>query len=448
LLYPICLNFFIDAAINMTSSTEPASLFSNLNFKYLWSGAVITSIGDQLSLVAIPWLILNLTGDPLQVGLVLSIMSVPRAFFILYGGVLTDQFHPLRILTYSRFVSFGLTMTLLICLYAGWLNVTILTLIAFGLGLSSALATPAMMSILPRILHSNQLKSGNSLMMMNIQLSAIIGPALAGYLLSQTGAEITIDKLGYLWVFGIDALTFLLSALSLLWIQLPAASMAAPSIPSSFGSLLRGSYTYLRQDTTLAAYLSYVAAISFFIVGPSTVGLPILVKMHLQASADWLGLYMTTQGLGVAIGIALAIVLPSIGSMRLGMLLLGLDALAGLLVLVFVACAQAKVDLAVGCIPLLLIGMIGGYIQVVVFVWIQKKVALAFMGRMMSILMFASLGLAPISSAMASWIIEAFSVTTLFEGMGCAMVSLACLGLCQPKLRRLGQADTLADSKP
>ncbi|MBL6734996.1 MAG: MFS transporter, partial [Shewanellaceae bacterium] len=115
----------------MPASTESTSLFSNKNFKYLWSGAVITAIGDQLSLVAIPWLILNLTGDPLQVGLVLSIMSVPRAFFILYGGVLTDQFHPLRILTSSRFVSVGLTITLLICLYAGWLNVPILTLIAF-----------------------------------------------------------------------------------------------------------------------------------------------------------------------------------------------------------------------------------------------------------------------------------------------------------------------------
>jgi hypothetical protein len=51
-------------------------------------------LGDQFALIATPWLVLQLTGDPLALGIVLALEGVPRALFMLFGGAVTDRFSP------------------------------------------------------------------------------------------------------------------------------------------------------------------------------------------------------------------------------------------------------------------------------------------------------------------------------------------------------------------
>jgi MFS family permease len=64
------------------------------NFKWLLRGGVISMLGDQLTMVALPWLVLKLTGDTLALGLVIALMSIPRAAFILIGGAWSTAIHP------------------------------------------------------------------------------------------------------------------------------------------------------------------------------------------------------------------------------------------------------------------------------------------------------------------------------------------------------------------
>ena len=67
-------------------SPRSSSPFTNRDFRLLFSGSAISMVGDQFTLVALPWLVLQLTGNPAQLGLVLAVMALPRAAFMLIGG--------------------------------------------------------------------------------------------------------------------------------------------------------------------------------------------------------------------------------------------------------------------------------------------------------------------------------------------------------------------------
>ena len=68
------------------------------NFRLLWVGEGISLVGDQFYIIALPWLVLQMTGDPLAVGGVLAVAGIPRALFMLIGGALTDRFSPRKIM--------------------------------------------------------------------------------------------------------------------------------------------------------------------------------------------------------------------------------------------------------------------------------------------------------------------------------------------------------------
>ena len=73
---------------------EMLKMLRSRNFRLLWIGEAVSLLGDQFTLIALPWLVLQLTGDALAMGTVLALAGVPRAIFILLGGALTDRFSP------------------------------------------------------------------------------------------------------------------------------------------------------------------------------------------------------------------------------------------------------------------------------------------------------------------------------------------------------------------
>jgi len=67
--------------------TSPrAALLRDPNFAWLMSGSVMSALGDQFTMIALPWLVLKLTGDPVALGMVVALMGMPRAVLILFGG--------------------------------------------------------------------------------------------------------------------------------------------------------------------------------------------------------------------------------------------------------------------------------------------------------------------------------------------------------------------------
>ena len=74
------------ASVATTPPSKPRSVFAIRDFRLLWFGEAISALGDQLALIALPWLALLLTGSAFALGTVLAVMAIPRAVFMLIGG--------------------------------------------------------------------------------------------------------------------------------------------------------------------------------------------------------------------------------------------------------------------------------------------------------------------------------------------------------------------------
>jgi predicted MFS family arabinose efflux permease len=415
------------------------SLFANRNFTLLFGGSTISAIGDQFTLVALPWLVLKLTGDPAALGLVLAAMALPRAAFMLIGGAVVDRMSPRRVLLGARGINALLVSLLTVLVVIGAIQMWMIYALALGIGLSTAFAYPAGSAILPQLMQPQQLQPANALFMGMRQLSMIVGPAIAGLLISagaqgDHGKGVTGSS-GLGLAFGIDAVSFLFSLGSLMLIRIH--SDHHPNAPA--GSILASVASGIRNiwaDLPMRAFILYAAVVSVFVGGPIQVGLPVLADTRLDLGAASLGILMTANGGGMLLGSFLSGVATKLVRGRLGLMVLGIDSLAGL---ALATMALVHSTLA-GAVLLAGVGLLAGIAQIAIVSWIQRRVAPEMMGRTMSVLMFTFMGLGPLSAAIAGSLLKVISLATLFTAAGLALTAIALSCVTSSSLRSIGAA--------
>ncbi|MYN40876.1 MFS transporter [Duganella sp. FT109W] len=424
------------------------ALKQNANFKWLMRGGVISALGDQLTMIALPWLVLKLTGDTLALGLVIALMSIPRAVFILVGGALVDRYSPKRVLMLTKYINAVLLalLTLLVMNVASaptvalssslsltvaispHLALQLIYALALGLGLAQAFAMPSGMSILPLAIPADHLQAANGMMMGIRQVTMLIGPLLAAGLLAFAGDGNggVSNARGLALAFGFDCLSYLVSAWTLAKVTLLPAAVTATT-PSTTDakpqSVLRSVGAGLRMvwdDVPMRLCFIYWGTVSLFIGGAMQVALPVLAsQLH---GASTLGLIMGAHGAGTLLGMGASAKLGArLRFASFGAMILTADAIAGVL-LAPLGMVQAVWQAA---LLMLTLGLLTGYMQIKVFTWIQQRVPPQMMGRAMSIFMFIFMGLAPVSAAATGWILTLVSLSQLFLGGGIILVTFA-----------------------
>ncbi|GLH73561.1 MFS transporter [Geothrix limicola] len=435
------------------SAASTPRLFANRNFTLLFTGSAISAVGDQFTLVALPWLVLKLTGNPGALGLVLMVMALPRAAFMLIGGAVVDRMSPRRVLLVSRGVNTAFVVLLAALVLGGGIRMSLLYLIAAGIGLSTAFAFPAASSILPQMLPREQLQAANGLVMGLRQASMILGPVLAGLLIAGgaaphapgalANAHGLADARGMGLSFAVDALSFVVSLASLLLIRLPGEDRPKAAEGGVLADVVKG-IRHIGADAQLRAFFLYLGLVSVFVGGPVQVGLPVLADTRLHHGAASLGLLMTSYGGGILLGNLASQRSLRLSGGRLGLLILGFDTLAGLLL---AALPQAP-STTFCAILLALMGCFAGVAQVGVVSWIQRRVPIALMGRTMSLLFFVLMGVGPISAALAGALLKVTSLRTLFMGAGFLLSAIALACLSRPNLRGLGVGEAERATDP
>ena len=411
-----------------TKQTGP-SMFANRNFSLLFGGSSVSALGDQFTLVALPWLVLKLTGSPAALGIVLAVMALPRAVFMLIGGAVVDRLSPRLVLLQARAVNASCIAVLAVLVVTGAVHMWMIYLLALGIGLSTAFAYPAGSAILPQLVEPQQLRSANSLIMGLRQLSLIVGPVLAGFAISlgahAVSAKHLPDARGMGLAFSIDAVSFLFSLASL-WLVRIRGDFNPPTISGGVLASVMEGIRSVWTDLPLRAFVLYVAVVSVFVGGPLQVGLPVLADTRLTLGAASLGILMTANGVGMLVGSVLSGLAARLLRGRLGIMVLIFDCLNGL-----VLASLAVMHTTAGAALLLAgSGILGGIVTISIFSWIQQRVPQEKMGRAMSILMFTFMGLAPISAAIAGALLKVISLTALFgvAGLALTVIALACLG--------------------
>jgi MFS family permease len=416
-------------------SRAPSPLFGNRDFRLLFGGSSVSALGDQFTLVALPWLVLRLTGSPAALGLVLAAMALPRAIFMLIGGAMVDRLSARRILLLARGANALLVAMLAGLVLGGAVAMPAVYVIALGIGMATAFAYPAGSALLPQLVPPPQLASANALFMGARQLSLFIGPALAGLVIGAHAGHGAAEAHGLGLAFAVDAASFVFSLASL-WLIRTAADR--PSHATGRGVLadVAAGVRQVWADLPLRAFMLYAAVVTAFVGGPIQVGLPMLANSRMDLGAASLGILMTANGGGMLVGGFLSRIVARRAGGRLGMLVLCMDTLAGL-ALAALALVHSTVY---GALLLAWVGLLAGIAQIAIVTWIQQRVPPAMMGRTMSLLMFTFMGIGPVSAAVAGSLLKLISLGALFAGTGLALSAIALGCLANPALRAIGTA--------
>ncbi|MBO9533349.1 MAG: MFS transporter [Solirubrobacteraceae bacterium] len=179
----------------LVADTRP---LQNRAFRRLWIAQIITVIGAQLTVVAVPAQIYADTGSSAYVGLTGLFGLVPLIVFGLYGGALADVFDRRRILTITTLGLIGTSVLFWLQAAAGGTDVWLLLCLFAVQQAFFAVNQPTRSAVLPRLLPPEQLPAANSLNMTVMQAGAIAGPLVAGIL---------IPIIGFTWMYLIDSIT-------------------------------------------------------------------------------------------------------------------------------------------------------------------------------------------------------------------------------------------------
>jgi MFS family permease len=404
-----------------TPTRTRAELLRDSNFRWLATGSAISLLGDQFTLIALPWLVLRATGSSSALGLVLALIGVPRALFMLLGGAVVDRFSPYRVLMLSKQANTVLLGTLALGVALGMLPPPGLYALALGLGLASAFSIPSATSMLPHALEPRLLGTANATLMALRQLSFFVGPIAAGLLIAWfgDGSDAGRQPTGIAIAFAVDAASFALSAWTLSQVRIAAPAAAVSAGLSLWSVVLEGLRTVSRDRELKACYL-YWTAVALLVLGPLQIAVPVLAQSQPQLGASALGLMAGAHGGGTLLGMAVS----GMRRLRVGTLgtsLLMADILIGLL---FVPMGHIR-STAQGMALMLAVGVLGGFMQVAIFTWIQRRVAPAMAGRAMSLFMFIFMGLVPLASAFTGWVLNYLSLTILFSTCGLLLAAVA-----------------------
>lgn len=385
-------------------------------------GETVSSLGDQFYLIALPWLVLSLTGDALAVGTVMAAAGIPRALFMLLGGALTDRFTPRRLMINSNLARMILTALLAVLVATNLIQLWMLFASALLFGLADAFFYPAQTSIVPILVSKEQLQAGNAMIQGTAMLSVFAGPIIAGTLISRLDSGAAHSAFGIALAIAIDSLSFLASVSMLSLMRIENADTLQEKTEGGVIASIQKGLLYVWNDATLRIVFPITMGLNILINGPFAVGIPVVARTRFSEGAVAFGLIMSTFGGGALLGIILAGILPKPSKKTLGTISLSVLSLMGI-GLAVIGLAPSMYAAAAAALGM---GSANGYANIMLITWLQQKVAPEMTGRVMSLVMFAAIGLNPVSTAVAGALIG-LNVTLLlvFAGMLMTLFTLA-----------------------
>src|SRR5512137_2171065 len=165
---------------------------ANRNFCLLWLGESVSLLGDQFYLIALPWLVFQMSSSALAFGTILMVAGIPRAVLMLVGGVMTDRFSPRAVMLVSNLSRLVITVLLALVVAGQMIELWMLYLMAFCFGVVDAFFHPAYRAIIPLIVDEDSLQVSNSILHGTSQLVEIIGPGVAGLFLRGVGVALSL----------------------------------------------------------------------------------------------------------------------------------------------------------------------------------------------------------------------------------------------------------------
>ncbi len=254
------------------------------DFRIFWTGQILSGMGTQFSTVAMAWQIYELTNSPLHIGMLGLARAIPQMTLILFGGLLADAVDRKRLLILTQVGQFLVSAGLVVITLSGRASPFVLYGANVCFAIFSSLETPARQALPPNLVPRTDL--ANALALTNAQrnVAMIAGPSLAGIALGFVGPALC---------YGVDAISWLAMAFSLICITTPLSAASRRAI--SFNSLKEG-VSFVRSQPVILLLMSLDFGMTF--LGSTRALLPIYARDILQVGPEGLGILHSAVAVG------------------------------------------------------------------------------------------------------------------------------------------------------
>jgi MFS family permease len=381
--------------------------FAHRDFRLFWSAQLVSLSGTWMQSLGQAWLVLELTGSPLRLGLISTLQFGPFLVLSVVAGVVVDRFPKRRLLIATQsalLVQAALLATLVATGRVQYWHVAALALVA---GVVNTFDMPARQSFIPDMVGKGDLFNAIALNSAAFNAARVVGPALAGLLIARWGVAAA---------FALNAATFVapLTALT----ALGADGTPRPGTGRSVGGEIAEGLLYASRAPRVVLVLALMLGVSLFVFNYNVV-VPLLARAVLGQEAHGLGFLMAALGGGALLA---AIVLATAGGARPR--LAAIVAAATVLSVATATMAFVR-DVWVAAAVLFVMGASGIVFMTSCNTTLQLSAPDELRGRMMALYTLVFVGVTPIGSFVVGSIAEHAGVPAAFLVGGLA--SLACV---------------------
>jgi MFS family permease len=260
------------------------------NYRLFFGGQMVSLIGTWMQMVAQSWLVYRLTGSSVKLGAVGFCSQIPVLLLATVGGTVADRYpkHPIVVATQT--ISMLLAFVLAVLTFTGTVKIWHVFVMASLLGTVNAFDIPARQSFIVEMVGKTDLMNAIALNAAIMNLSRVVGPAIAG---------VTVALIGESWCFLLNGVSFLAVIAGLLLMRLPPRA-AGPARGGPHPPLNEG-FLFIRRHPAVLATLALLGTISFCGM-PYSVLMPIFADGILHGGPRALGTLMGAAGLGAVAG--------------------------------------------------------------------------------------------------------------------------------------------------
>lgn len=366
-------------------------------------------------MTVVPLLVIALTGSGLMVGVVGILQTLPDLVLGLPAGALADRWDRRAMIIWSDLGRAVLTALIPIAAMLGWDVMAMVLLVTFPINALRVVFLAAWTAVMPSLVRAEDVGAASGYAEALFNLSYIVGPAMAGILVSTVGAAPAL---------AIDAASFFVSAVSLMLIRRPLRAERAGE-PTHLVQDIREGVRYLFAEPVLRAAVPFWTAISV-ITAPLSAAAIYMLTVDRGQSSDAVGITLSFYGLGALIG---ALVAARLMRGRLGWLMLWSNAVTGLAIL-----ASALIREPIAQPPLVAVVGASGSLALVAYLTLRTTIPPGrLLGRVGSTARTISVGLQPVGMLVGGLLLDllrgegTFIVTAVL-----LLVASACFAASRP----------------
>ena len=366
-------------------------MFENLlnrNFFLLWQGQLVSNLGSQAFLIAAMYWTMQATGSASLMGILMMASALPTVLLGPVGGTFADWYSRRTIIIAADLLSGICVLSLAILFFLNLpANLTVIGVFSavIVLGIVKAFFQPAITAAIPDIVRKDKVAAANSMTNFSVQASTLLGQGLGGILYRMVGAGT---------LFIVDGISYLISAVSESFIDLPVCKrQERGSFSQTLTDFVRDTLDglkYVLQQTGMRNLLLISSVINFLLM-PIFVLLPFYVDLTIAKGVEWYGFLLAAISAGAVLGYIIAGSIEVRGEKRSHLIIAAFFGVSAAL-----AAASIVANGYVALFVFLLVGILSGLINIYVLTIFQINTPTGLRGRVMSLVITLSGGIAPL----------------------------------------------------